>query len=926
MYKYLSILFFLPFTCLTVFAQELPPIINYTVNEYRAGNQNWMIAQNKDNVIYAANNNGLLQYNGAQWILYPTPNGSIMRSVKCYKKRVYTGFYMDFGYWEPDDFGVLIYHSIVRETGLKVQEDEQFWEIFIEDGYVLFQSLNGVYSYDLTTKKIKSVVAKAQINKFFKVDERFFYQDLSQGLFEIKSGKAQLVSSTSFFKDTMIIKFFKVQSQTLFITSDNQLYRLEDDVAVQIAPNRFKPETKVYSALLLNDGSLLVGTISHGIVNLDLAGYVKYSIDAATGLVNNTVLAIFEDSDKNVWVGLDNGLSCLNFESPFTNFIDQNGKLGTVYASLYDNGFLYLGTNQGLFVKKDSDLQFNLIKATQGQVWSLKKIGNTVFCGHNDGAFVINGQSAVRVANTAGVWDFQPVEDRNDLIIQGSYSGLYVLQFNGISWQLRNKLIGFNISSKDFAVDETTIYVSHEYKGVFKIKVNADLRTVESISMLDDLGKGITSDIIVINGDVVYANREGIYLKQKGAIKFTRNKVLSEIYSDGYTSSTLIKDTANSFWLFTENHVNKITKQQINNAYKVESIPLASYVRSEKRGYENLTNTNDNRYLLGLSYGYMVLDVNRKRTISHKVSINKVSHVRNNKEVLHKLAQDITLDYNYNNLTVFYSTPVYEGYNTVFYRYKMSGNKLWNAWSTVASIDFKNLDHGAYTFEVQSMINSAVSENIEKLNITVNRPYYISNVAIVIYVLLAFALLALINMFYNRFYKKQRELALHKQQKELELKNLENEKDLIKLRNEKLKMEIDARNRELAVSTMSMIKKNETLSEIKVELEKLHGLSQVKSVKKLVDDNLGDKQDWITFEKAFNNADKDFFKKIKELHPSLTSGDLRLCVYLRLNLSSKEIAPLLNISPRSVEIKRYRLRKKLGLLRDDSLSSYIVEI
>ena len=183
-----------------------------------------------------------------------------------------------------------------------------------------------------------------------------------------------------------------------------------------------------------------------------------------------------------------------------------------------------------------------------------------------------------------------------------------------------------------------------------------------------------------------------------------------------------------------------------------------------------------------------------------------------------------------------------------------------------------------------------------------------------------------LNGFYIWYFKKQKKSALQKQQKELELKNLTNEKNLVELRNAKLRSDIEHRNKELAISTMAMIKKNETLSELKDELDNLPKTPESKSLKKMLDKNLNSKQDWLTFEEAFNNADKDFFKKIKELHPSLSSGDLRLCVYLRLNLSSKEIAPLLNISPRSVEIKRYRLRKKLALSRDDSLTSYIVEI
>ena len=95
---------------------------------------------------------------------------------------------------------------------------------------------------------------------------------------------------------------------------------------------------------------------------------------------------------------------------------------------------------------------------------------------------------------------------------------------------------------------------------------------------------------------------------------------------------------------------------------------------------------------------------------------------------------------------------------------------------------------------------------------------------------------------------------------------------------------------------------------------------------RIIDRNINNEEDWKFFEEAFNHADKDFFKKVKDLHPQLTSNDLRLCVYLRMNLSSKEIARLLNISPRSVEIKRYRLRKKIELEREINLNGYFIDL
>jgi DNA-binding CsgD family transcriptional regulator len=125
---------------------------------------------------------------------------------------------------------------------------------------------------------------------------------------------------------------------------------------------------------------------------------------------------------------------------------------------------------------------------------------------------------------------------------------------------------------------------------------------------------------------------------------------------------------------------------------------------------------------------------------------------------------------------------------------------------------------------------------------------------------------------------------------------------------------------------MSLIKKNEFLNALKKELKNAESLNNLNHIIKIIDRNLNNTDDWQVFEEAFNNADKDFLKKVKNQHPSLTSNDLRLCTYLRLNLSSKEIAPLLNISSRSVEVKRYRLRKKMGLQRESSLSDYILGI
>jgi AraC family chitin signaling transcriptional activator len=150
----------------------------------------------------------------------------------------------------------------------------------------------------------------------------------------------------------------------------------------------------------------------------------------------------------------------------------------------------------------------------------------------------------------------------------------------------------------------------------------------------------------------------------------------------------------------------------------------------------------------------------------------------------------------------------------------------------------------------------------------------------------------------------------------------------MRLKNEQLSQDVDAINRELASSAMSLNSKNELLAFIQADLKNNteNESRSIKSVISTIGKNINGKDPWSVFQEAFNKTDKDFLKKMKEAHSNLTANDLRLCAYLRLNLSSKEIAPLLNISVRSVEIKRYRLRKKMELTHEQGLVEYILAV
>ena len=221
-------------------------------------------------------------------------------------------------------------------------------------------------------------------------------------------------------------------------------------------------------------------------------------------------MAFLEDAENNIWLALENGVNCVNIKSPFRIYADEQSEIGTIYASSILNDHLYLGTNQGLFYKplgKEED--FKLVEGIQEAVWSLTIIDNTLFCGHDTGTSIINNNTGTKIEGIQqGTWHIKSI-DGTDLLLQGNYDGLYIIQKINNVWVFRNKIEGFDLSSKFFEIHNNQIFVSHEYKGVFKIDVDKDFTKVLQIEKDPDLDKELNSSIVKYNDDLLYTYKEG---------------------------------------------------------------------------------------------------------------------------------------------------------------------------------------------------------------------------------------------------------------------------------------------------------------------------------------------------------------------------------------------------------------------------------
>ncbi len=918
-----------------LFSQEFPPIVKYSSAIYGAGNQSWMIAQDDQNYMYFANNDGLLEYNGTNWQLYPTPNETIMRSVKVIGNKIYTGCYMNFGYWTRQTNGKLKYTSLSDTIKNKILDDEQFWNILKYDQWILFQSLNRIYIYDTKTGKFKIIAPRNGVVKSFASKNAIYFQTINEGLFEIESGKAKLVSDHPILKKFTVVNMFttedglQIQTQLdgIYKLAGNHLTRFPTDVDAALKSGF------VYSSQLLQDGSFALGTVSNGIFIISENGKLKYHISQSKGLSNNTALSLFEDSDENLWVGLDNGINCINIQSPVHSFTDDTGVLGTVYASAIFNGLLYVGTNQGLFYKQNqSNAEFKFINGTKGQVWSLFVYDNTLFCGHDSGTFIIKNDSARSIFSGSGTWKFEPVPNSKNQLLQGNYYGISVLEKVNNQWVFKNKIEGFNYSSRYFEITNSfDVYVSHEYKGIFRFKLDKSLSKINDFYAYKSPAKGKNASLTKFNNQIYYAYKGGIFKLNPTTQKFEKDNLLSSIFEkDEYTSGKLIVDNSNKIWLFSKNYIHYFSASKLSNQLKQNIIPIPSSLTNSMLGFENITQISKSTYLIGTTDGYYTLNIDDLSFKNYTVFITDITINKQN-EILKNVAigDEGSFDSNENNITLSYTVPEYNKYINSEYQYLLEGfQNDWSDWSTKATINFKNLSPGKYTFKVRAKYASTILQNTATYTFVILKPWYLTHLAWFVYFLLVIVLAYFVNKAYLSYYHKQKEKLIEENNLLLEIKELENEQQLMKLRNEQLSQDVDNKNRELAVSTMSLNSKNELLAFIKEDLKKTtqNDSNNIKSVISTINKNITEEDSWNVFKEAFDNADKDFLKRIKQIHPLLTPNDLRLCAYLRLNLSSKEIAPLFNISVRSVEIKRYRLRKKMDLRHEIGLVEYILAV
>jgi len=939
-----------------------PFIRNFSKQEYRAGTQNWAVAQDQKGYMYFANNEGLLVYDGDQWELYHMPNLSMVRSIYINDKdEIYIGAYNEIGKMVTDASGKLIYHSLKDNIPPEYHDFDDVWNILPFNDKIIYQSYNAAYILN-EDGKFSVITAPVRFPNAYNAAGRLYFYDTEYGLFEFSGSEMVPLKGCEGLKGEEInsILPFGNKNEILICTLDKGLFIYDGSELKDwnVPVKEILKSSQIFSGTTLQDKYYAFGTIQDGVIIIDSNGNLIQHINHKKGLQNNTILKVFPDRTGNLWLGLDTGIDYVIINSPIT-FLQRPDGFGAGYAQLIHKDKLYLGTNQGLFVLDWIDGKTRndpvMIPGTYGQVWYLGVHNDVVLCGHNKGTYIIEGEKASLINNVPGGWKYHSLKRFPGFLIGGTYDGLILLRWEDHTWNFVRKISGFNESFRVFEEDENgDLWMSHGFKGVYRVRVSSSLDSIESYRYFtekDGLPSRYNINVFKIKERIIFlSDTSGIFEYSPQDNQFRSSAYFNQLFSPMKNLAYLREDEKANIWYVSNNKVGVLRIQEDFNFQQVTS-PFNLLTGKFMNAFESVYPYSEDHLFFGIENGFAHYSPNAyfKSYPEFTTYIRRVSapyldstFYFGKSKSRSKAGQPVfRFPYKNNSFRFSFSTPVYDNPGNIEFSYKLAGyNDSWSAWSNSFSREFYNLPEGKFLFIVKARNQLGIESVSDSLEFTVLAPWYKSVIAYILYVIIiissVLALVWAVNRRIEITNRKERLKHLREyQEKEREYirQALQSEKEIISMKNEKLRFEMIQQDKELANQAMNIVRINEFLLKVKEELLNLKKTCQedkvnekIISIMSRINREVGHNKQREVFEKAFDEVHESFMNRLKSKYPALTPTELRLCAFLKMNISTKEIAPIINISVRGVEICRYRIRKKLNIDRTTNLTSLLIDL
>ncbi|MDL2215239.1 hypothetical protein LJC00_03530 [Dysgonomonas sp. OttesenSCG-928-M03] len=908
---------------------------------YQAGFQNWMVAQDRTGWMYFANSKGLLEFDGVYWTLYPVKN-KVVRSLKIIDDIIYVGANSEFGFFEKGEDGQLEYHSL--SEGLPAWGGD-IWSITSIGDKIYFLADNTIFVYSLNNGATISIPTDVKIDYCSTAALDRLYIATTEGLFFWDEEKANLVfekESESLIGEK-IIGLREYENQLLVTTARAGIYLVDDKGCkkIQSVADEFIRRNQLFCSLVI-DSKMVLGSVQNGAFIFDLKDpSYKEFFNLDNGLRNNTILSMLFDNGKNLWLGLDKGIAYIDLNSPIRPLFPVNSPIGTGYCSVIYNNELYLGTNQGLY-KLDKDGSYRMIEDSEGQVWELKIINGELFSSGDNGVMVITPGRIYKI-KVMGTWGVAKLSSNDNMLIAGTYSGFRLIDKVDGVWNNVRIVKGFTNSCRGFVEDEVNnvFWMTNAGSGVEKLTI--DPETAKIINRKNyHLGStfvGENTFFRKIYNNLVICSENGVFQYSRISDEFLHYPELEAVLEGQKYYDFLDTDKLGNIWFVSDKRLKMVPFENGNYTHNIIDWGLGDELIDSS---ESVMLLDSGSAIVSVDKAFLKIDIEKGYNNSRDVDvfIRKLVTTSNDSVINYNNRRGVVeIPYSRNSINIYFAATEYAYSSDVVYSYRLRGEDAkWSIPSSKTMKEYTNLDEGVYVFEVKAFVSGYESlGNVAEITFEILPPWYRSTWAYFIYTILFIASMFVL---YRKTIKKQKLIIIQKgqeleaQTRQYEKERMLKDKEIYELQNENLRTNLSYKTQELTGYILNIIRKNEMLEDVKKEVlniskaldeSKQPGVIKQKVVRLTtqINNNIERDKDFEVFQSNFNLIHKDFFKLLEEKYPGLTRNDKILCAYLKMNLSSKEIAPLQNISVRGVEVNRYRLRKKMNLDRDINLTEFM---
>ncbi len=707
-------------------------IRNHTPRDYKHPPQNWSIIQDKKGIVYVANQGGILNYNGVYWEEVVVPN-VIARSVAMDDTgTVYVGGNNEIGFLDSDSKGDLHYVSLLNSGDEQQPNFARVMRmhptrdgIYCRTSKFIFRLRPGGGGHEKTWRPL---TPDARFYGSFVCGGRFFVRHKGLGLMEMVDDSLTLVPGGGIFAETGIFAMVPFENNRYLVGTRTKGFYIYDGSKMVPFPTEaddYINEKGLSYAIRLSSepGHFALATLRGGLVIMDNRGKIKEIFTRTSGLQDDNVKYVFEDSGGNLWLALEKGISKIEYASPISMY-DRRSNLPGIVLSVSRHGprrTLYAGTTKGLYyLDKDNFLP---VPGMSGACNYLLSHGGSLWAASNDGVFKIDNTGNHTSRKVIGYTSYFLLRARGmpHRIWVGTERGLASIYSENGRWTGVNEFK--KITDKIYYIAEDNngdLWLGTLNKGVLKIDFPSEGTSGEITNYVVNrytashgLPPGDTF-VCMAAGHVIAATRKGLFRFDENGNGFTPDHTLGEEYATNHHVFRLTEDKNKNIWFSADFEIFRAIPQpggtfaldstpflrlpllQVNNIYPDPGGDVVWFPRED--GLIRFDSTVEKNY--------------KREYTAHIYTIRKIDdystifygHPGRRAPNRNAAPPPIpAFDFDDGDLRFEYAALFFDAETKTRYQYFLEGNDdHWSHWTNETKKDYTNLDAGTYTFRVRA--------------------------------------------------------------------------------------------------------------------------------------------------------------------------------------------------------------------------------